>query len=104
MPPTAMLPWSSRGSVCLPAQVLKLSDAEVALPLSSCPDQCNKLGACLGALRPDDKRSPWCRCHKGFTGPTCNDTIIGLWDNNCYNNCTGGSLAAGAVQYYTRWT
>lgn len=79
----------------------------MALPRARCPEECNQQGSCLG--RPDGEPGAWCRCHKGYHGPSCKDVMLGSWDNNCFNYCSsaccccwGWCMRGAAGEMYRR--
>ncbi|PSC75169.1 exostosin-like glycosyltransferase [Micractinium conductrix] len=56
---------------------------DVSVPLSKCPDQCNKRGYC--ARWADNlEGEPFCRCHRGFEGGLCE-----IDKQQCYLKCNG---------------
>ncbi|KAF6261895.1 hypothetical protein COO60DRAFT_713350 [Scenedesmus sp. NREL 46B-D3] len=86
------------------AEAVKLAGQPglTALHVNFCPGNCSYRGGCM--QQGSDQR-PFCQCHYGFAGLTCDQNDLGRGhQSTCWNNCQGrGVCRRGFCHCQTGW-
>ncbi|PSC75138.1 exostosin-like glycosyltransferase [Micractinium conductrix] len=66
------------------SEAMKYQGPDISLPLSRCPNECNKRGYCLTWKGQPEDAAGQCSCYRSYTGGSCETQ-----DNYCFNKCNG---------------